>query len=486
MILPPKTAVTDIVSHSYRLGQQILAARATQRRKQHGQFLTPPPVARYMAQNLAALPENGRILDPGIGSSVLACACIEQAVQIGYPTKFTVEGYELDAELLAVAQESLDIAAAHAAEHGLDVQIRLHQADFILAHTATWQPTLFPYGDNFPSIPQTYNAIIANPPYFKLPSHDPRAQAATGKLAGHTNIYTLFMALAANLLTETGQACFIVPRSFCSGAYFARFRQAFIAQVIPTHVHLLTSRKDTFKTDDVLQENIILTFRPRLSTDATPQTIHISATQNGEMLSGHVLSRPVPFARFLGRWQGRIYFRLPVSELDEQIIATIESWTGSLAAYGTAVSTGPVVAFRAQPWLTEAASVPRGEGVPLFWMQNVATQSITWPVQHKQKPQAILIRDESQSLLVSTANFVLIRRFSAKEERRRLTAAPFLQSNYPYDQIGIENHLNYIYRQSGEMTETETVGLSALLNSALIDRYFRISSGNTQVNALID
>jgi hypothetical protein len=47
----------------------------------------------------------------------------------------------------------------------------------------------------------------------------------------------------------------------------------------------------------------------------------------------------------------------------------------------------------------------------------------------------------------------------------------------------MENHINYIYRPHGEMSEEEAFGLAALFNSQLMDDYFRALNGNTQVNA---
>ena len=76
-----------------------------------------------------------------------------------------------------------------------------------------------------------------------------------------------------------------------------------------------------------------------------------------------------------------------------------------------------------------------------------------------------------------------MRRFSAKEEARRLVAAPLYGRELSESTLALENHLNYIYRLRGSLTREEATGLSAVLGSALLDRYFRVSNGNTQVNA---
>ena len=76
-----------------------------------------------------------------------------------------------------------------------------------------------------------------------------------------------------------------------------------------------------------------------------------------------------------------------------------------------------------------------------------------------------------------------MRRFSAKEERRRLTASCLIGASQPGPYVALENHLNYVYHAKRALSLDETYGLAALFNSALLDRYFRTISGNTQVNA---
>jgi len=86
-------------------------------------------------------------------------------------------------------------------------------------------------------------------------------------------------------------------------------------------------------------------------------------------------------------------------------------------------------------------------------------------------------------LLLPPSNMVLLRRFSTKDDQRRLIAAPLLKEDLPFAWIGIENHLNYIYRPERPLTADEAFGLAAVLNSTLLDKYFRICNGNTQVGA---
>jgi adenine-specific DNA-methyltransferase len=475
--------LSELLAYSLQAGERVLARRHQRQRKELGQFLTPLAVARYMACQLGPLRDGDRILDPAIGSGILACAVIEQAAASGEPLELHIDGYEVDPELAQTARDVLAQATEMAARSGVTLHTHVYERDFVLARR--------PLGPLFdvPDVSTFYDHIIANPPYFKLSKDDPRVQAVEGRVNGYTNIYTLFMALSLKLLRPLKRACFIVPRSFCSGAYFSAFRRDFMRQAAPIAIHLFESREEVFKRSDVLQENIVLTFHARQCQEEhreRPGHVFISTSRNAVDLDANPAGRKVPLKLFLGKRNGITFFRLPTSEVEESIVEAVDRWEGSLQQYGLAVSTGPVVAFRARAFLsTDVGAVESGQAVPLLWMQNVQAQAVDWPVVRGNKPQAILLAANDKKLLVPLRNYVLLRRFSAKEEHRRLVAAPLLAGNFESrcQQIGLENHLNYVYREVGDLTAVEAVGLSALLNSVLVDRYFRVTNGNTQVNA---
>lgn len=460
--------MVSFAQQSWDKGQYILSQRSAISRKAHGQFLTPEPLARFMAKQLQPILDRDRILDPAMGSGTLLCALIDQMIDEAHPVEIQIDGFELDGDLFSTAQETLKKAAFAAADYGIHIHLNLYHADFVLNALQFVRPTLL----DVPVGHRHYQRIIANPPYFKINAEDSRRQSAEGVLGGHTNIYTLFMGLAASML-QGGNACFIVPRSFCSGTYFTRFRREFLERVTVQRIHLFETRDDAFSQDDVLQENVVITFKAR-GTESLP--IEVSSSASLVELRSDINSRWIMQEQFVSPLG---LFRIPASDLDEIILAAVDCWEDSLLTYGMEISTGPVVAFRAEQYLTNIADDP--SSVPLLWMQHIKPQQVVWPLNHGFRKPQYLAREPS--LLVRSTNYVLMRRFSAKEEARRLVAAPYLAQNYPFDLVGLENHLNYIYCQKREMSEQEAVGLSALLNSGLIDRYFRISNGNTQVNA---
>jgi adenine-specific DNA-methyltransferase len=78
---------------------------------------------------------------------------------------------------------------------------------------------------------------------------------------------------------------------------------------------------------------------------------------------------------------------------------------------------------------------------------------------------------------------VLVKRFSAKEERRRVVAAVYDPARVQDGRVAFENHLNYYHLRGAGLPITVAKGLTAFLNSTLVDSYFRQFSGHTQVNA---
>ena len=469
------TTCADIAGAEYAAGVSV------DHRKNYGLYLTPVDVADFIASQIKSTGRTIRILDPAAGAGVLLCAAVEALVSRSRaPPRIEIVAYEVDEALAKVLGNVLANLQTWAAERSVTVTVEIVRADFILEHAAA----LRSMGGFFPHLAakDAFDAVIANPPYFKLNKADPRAQAAAAVVHGQPNIYGLFMAVSAALLRDGGELVYITPRSFASGPYFRLFRDHFFNCIRPELVHVFGSRRDAFGRDAVLQENVII---KGARQDGWPRQhvsglLTISSSQGLSDLSTSE-RRVVRLDSVLDMKSKDKVLRLPVNSAQDELMRLVDAWPGSLSAYGLKISTGPVVPFRATEFLDKAGDVTKSHA-PLLWMNHVQAMQVSWPI-GKRKPEYIKRVMASEPLLVPNRNYVLLRRFSAKEEERRLVAGPYLARTIDTPVIGLENHLNYVYRPDGALTEDETFGLAALFSSELLDMYFRTSNGNTQVSA---
>ena len=388
--------VFDLVNFSYEQGKKALESRKSEALKKYGQYLTPPKIARYMAKQLGQINNGDNILEPAIGSGVLACAVIDRLIGENKPIEIWLTAYEIDQELSEISRKVLELACQQAEKQGIKIRWQVFQEDFIITCLPEKQPSLFGSTNTNQA---KFNFVISNPPYFKLNIGDQRVKASVGNLNGHTNIYTLFMALTTKLLAPNGKASFIVPRSFCSGVYFSEFRRDLLKNVTPLAIHLFQSRDNVFKGDEVLQENVVFCFEKLPVSQGNRYwagTVTISTSANESSLDQSVY-RQVPFRYFLGDHNGMLFFRLPTGALDEQILEAVDRWDGSLEKYGFQVSTGRVVPFRAKQLLREHAFLDKTT-VPLLWMQHIKPYHVEYPIPNLKKPQAISL--DNPSLLV--------------------------------------------------------------------------------------
>jgi len=108
------------------------------------------------------------------------------------------------------------------------------------------------------------------------------------------------------------------------------------------------------------------------------------------------------------------------------------------------ISTGPVVAFRAYDFIVNEAAE---DTMPLYWLHNVVKMLCDHPVQKKDKGQYIRVVPETKAALLPNKIYVLLRRFSSKDDSSRLVAAPYFGNMTKSEFVGIENKLNYIYTE---------------------------------------
>jgi adenine-specific DNA-methyltransferase len=444
------------------------------RRKQRGQVFTPPEVARFMASLFGTIPSEYVLLDPGAGVGMLTAAFCERIAQLRSPRTVTAHAFENDPQLAPLPKQNLDNCKRVLSEAGHAFHYVLHAEDFILATSPGLSGRRL-FDEAAFSAP--CNGVIMNPPYFKLRKNSVHATLMERVVHGQPNVYAFFMALAARLLNEKGEIVAITPRSFCNGLYFRGFRRWYFQRVALDHIHIFESRTETVKHANVLQESIITKAR-RLGTPSPMVTVTASF---GADLTNGLRRSETPAGHIIDNSTGDYVIRIPECEGDHEIMRLVDSFPLRFSQTGLRISTGPVVLFRATQYLL--AETTDETAVPLLHAHNVRPFATRWPLAKNGKHGAFRCCEGSLRLLVPTKTYVLIKRFSSKEERRRLTASCLLKADWLFPYLGIENHVNYVYHPERELTENEVYGIAALFNSKLIDRYFRTISGNTQVNA---
>ena len=471
------------VEYAEVLGETYLAFVKHDRRKNGGHYLTPASIARFMAECAAYSEPDLKVLDPGSGAGVLSAAVCEAATSSGVVQSLHVDAYESDPLLANLTRLVLAFSREWLIHRSVALTFDVKHEDFVFEYAAVLEATAKTNGPgrNLARPRPEYDLVISNPPYFKIGKDDPRAVAGASVVHGQPNIYALFMGISAELLSQHGKLVYIVPRSFASGPYFKRFREVFFQRVAPTAIHLFESRRNVFKSQSVLQENLVLTAKRRGEGKAFHQgQVLISHSKASHDLPERV-QLSVGLDSVLDLASVNKELSIPVCAEDLELVRSVREWANTLGSLGLGISTGPVVPFRATRFLSQDADGP--SGVPLLWMNHVQPMQVEWPSTRNGKPQWIKVTPESAKLLVRDETYVLLRRFSAKEEKRRLVAAPLVRGSLNARMVGLENHLNYIRGVSRELDEELAWGLAALLNSAFLDRYFRVSNGNTQVSA---
>lgn len=439
-----------------------------ERRAELGQFLTPVPTARLMASMFRASQPDIRLLDAGAGVGSLTAAFVAEVCgRSKKPRSIAVTAYEIDANLIEYLRDTLSECKALCEASGIQFSSELLERDFVDAGVGLLKQELY-------SPISRFHCAILNPPYRKIAS-DSDTRLMLREIGVETsNLYTGFLSVVLKLLEEGGELVAITPRSFCNGPYFKPFRKLLLDTLRIRRVHVFDSRQVAFKDDEVLQENVI--FRGVKSRkERAAVTISSSAGPEDD-----VNIREIEFSQLVRPGDSDYFIHLVPDDLGERVIERMSRFRSALSDLGLEVSTGRVVDFRATKFLRR---YPGSETVPLIYPGNFKAGFVEWPRENGKKPQAMARLAGSEELLVPSETYVLVKRFSAKEEPRRVVAAVYDPARVRASQVGFENHLNYYHRRGRGLPVNLAKGLAVYLNSTLVDLFFRQFSGHTQVNA---
>ena len=431
-----------------------------------GQFFTPERAATLIA-DLPRLPEAGRfrVLDPGAGSGSLTAALVARVLRQCPAVELEIVAVEIDPEVEHYLRKTLTDLTETARTVDVKVAAETVLGDYIeLSTSVTTKPAV---------LDRAFDLVIMNPPYRKLGRNDAHRRALRHQGVDCPNLYAAFLALGAAALDSGGQLVAITPRSFANGPYFGQFRRLLLDGLSLDRIHSFESRSTVFSDTGVLQENVVVSGTRQGGNDKVVLSVSRAHTDQS-------FERVVSYSEVVRPGDQQQFIRILADDGDTAVAATMSVLPATLPDLNIQVSTGKVVDFRARENLRK---VLEPGAVPLIYSGNMRNGMIEWPREiRKNQAFAVLSARDHQKYLLPNGFYVIVKRFSAKEERRRVVAAVW-DPGLRVSAIAFENHLNIFHADGAGLNRDLAVGLSYWLTSSIVDNFFRTFSGHTQVNA---
>ena len=445
------------------------------RRAELGQFMTPARVAAFMASMLeiSSGSQELQLLDAGCGTGMLTAAVVaELSARPSYrrPIAINVVAWEIDGSFRHRLERTFEYCRQVSLRSGIEFTSDVRFGDFIReAAELVGSSALFGYGGNRP-----FDVAILNPPYRKLNGGSTERAYLDGLSMGTSNLYSAFVWLALELLRDGGELVAITPRSFMNGTYFRAFREALLQRIAFRKIHVYNARDEAFSTDGVLQENVV--FHGVRGGERGQVRV---TTSYGPSDSG-LTERIVDPSEMILPDDTQSVIRLVSDENEARIAQGMLGLSYRMSDLEVSVSTGRVVGFRARDRLHD--ELEHGD-VPMVFPRHCRGGFVTWPTASPSVPNGLSISGPSDDLILPSGWYVLVNRFSAKEDRRRVVASLFDPNRLDADYVAFDNKLNVLHRRNAGLPEGLAKGLAMFLNSSVVDSYFRQFSGHTQVNA---
>lgn len=468
-------------------------------RKKLGQYATPRNIVSYILKSAGYTSSKGilykRLIDPACGSGAFlveathvylnALKKARMPLHKWYPMVIAaIKGIDIDVNACffarlnlatLLAPSILEVISRNGIEELKPLPVYCADTLQVLALEKKNNPLFY----NRPNIQLQgrFDFVVGNPPYFKIKNMgQDMKDAFSDSLYGHPNAYAIFIQAGIEMLRADGRLGFIVPRSMLSGLYFKNLRAFIEKNTSLREIVYLADRKNVF--DNVLHGTMILALERAIGAG---NKVSISFARSTKNISCDQSNITVSLDSVIRRLNGSTIWFVADSQKTYNIIGRIIEKQPILSGdkVNCPARTGQIVWNRVKPLLSVKSEQ---DTLPLIWATDISKFGFSFNRMGSARPSNLKITPKTENLIVKGLS-ILLQRVTADEQPSRIVACIpdefFMKAAAGYF---VENHLNIIQPETEE-SALDLYFLLGVLNSEVVEFFFRAMNGNTQVSA---